>query len=111
LYKSVTIVSIEGAMTILLVVLVKGNGAIRNGRHYGQPSVYETIPGMLLQAKSRAGSRSPPRPPPRSLRLRLCRRPGAAEPGRTVGEDVADIAARFGLDAAALRRVVEEGAD
>ena len=39
------------------------------------------------------------------------RRPGAAEPKRTAAEDVSEIAARFGLDAAALRRVVEEGTD
>jgi hypothetical protein len=41
--------------------------------------------------------------------LRLCRRPGEAAPARTAGEDVATIARRFGLDAGALRRVVEEG--
>jgi hypothetical protein len=42
--------------------------------------------------------------------LRLCRRPGVAEPSWTSGEDVAEIARRFGLDAAALGRVVEEAA-
>jgi hypothetical protein len=42
--------------------------------------------------------------------LRLCRRPGVAEPGRTAEEDVAVSATRFGIDAAALRRIVEEGA-
>jgi hypothetical protein len=30
---------------------------------------------------------------------------------RTAADDVAEIAIRFGLDAAARRRVVEEGAD
>ena len=40
--------------------------------------------------------------------LRLCRRPGAAAPDRTAEEDIAEIAARYGRDAAALRRVVEE---
>jgi hypothetical protein len=39
--------------------------------------------------------------------LRLCRRPGAAAPGRTAEEDVADIAQRYGLDAAAPRRLVD----
>ena len=43
--------------------------------------------------------------------LRLCRRPGAALPSRTAAEDMVEIAACIGLDAAALRRVVEEGAD
>jgi hypothetical protein len=43
--------------------------------------------------------------------VRYLRRPGAALPSRTAEEDVTEIAARFGLDAAALRRVVEEGAD
>jgi hypothetical protein len=43
--------------------------------------------------------------------LRLCRRPGEAEPSRTVEEDVAQIAGRFGIDPAALRRAVEEAAD
>jgi hypothetical protein len=42
--------------------------------------------------------------------LRLCRRPGAGEPSWTWEEDVAEIARRFGLDAAALGRVVEEAA-
>jgi len=40
--------------------------------------------------------------------LRLCRRPGAAQPGPTAALDVAAMAARFGVDAAALRQVVEE---
>jgi hypothetical protein len=37
--------------------------------------------------------------------------PGHAAPARTAADDLAETAARFGLDAAALRRVVEEGAD
>jgi len=41
--------------------------------------------------------------------LRPCRRPGEAAPARTRGEDVVAIARRFGLDAGALRRVVEGG--
>jgi hypothetical protein len=44
------------------------------------------------------------------VRLRLCRRPSAAAPARTAEEDVAEIARHFGIDAAALRRVVEEAA-
>ena len=40
--------------------------------------------------------------------LRLCRRPGTAQPDRTTEDDVNEIARRFGIDAAALRRVVEE---
>jgi hypothetical protein len=40
--------------------------------------------------------------------LRLCRRPGAAAPGRTAEEDTAQIAGRFGIDAAALLRIVQE---
>jgi hypothetical protein len=40
--------------------------------------------------------------------LRLCRRPGAAAPGRTAAEDLAEIAGRFGLNAAALGRIVAE---
>jgi hypothetical protein len=40
--------------------------------------------------------------------VRLCRRPGVAEPDRTTEEDIAAIAGRFGIDAAALRQVVEE---
>jgi hypothetical protein len=40
--------------------------------------------------------------------LRLCCRPGAAEPSWTWEADVADIARRFGLDAAVLERVVGE---
>jgi hypothetical protein len=42
--------------------------------------------------------------------LRLCRLPGAAGPTLTADEDIAAIAARYGLDAAALRRVVRAGA-
>jgi hypothetical protein len=42
--------------------------------------------------------------------LRLCRRPGAAEPSWTCQEDVAEIARRFCLDARALGRVAEEAA-
>jgi hypothetical protein len=41
--------------------------------------------------------------------LRLCRRPGAAEPERTADQDIADIARRFNLDAVALRRIVTGG--
>jgi hypothetical protein len=40
--------------------------------------------------------------------LRLCRRPGAANPSWTWEADVAEIARRFSLDAAVLGRVVEE---
>jgi hypothetical protein len=40
--------------------------------------------------------------------VRLCRKPGAAEPHRTAGQDIEDICRRFGCDAAALRRVVAE---
>jgi hypothetical protein len=40
--------------------------------------------------------------------LRLCRRPGAAEPTRSAEQDVRAIAGHFGIDAPALRRVVEE---
>jgi hypothetical protein len=40
--------------------------------------------------------------------LRLCQMPGAAAPRRTAVQDVADICRRFGADADALRRVVEE---
>ena len=43
----------------------------------------------------------------RLRRRRLYRRPGAAAPDRTAEEDIADIARRFGLEAAALARVVE----
>jgi hypothetical protein len=42
--------------------------------------------------------------------LRLCRRPGAAEPTSTAEGDVARIAARFGLDAVALFWIVQETA-
>jgi hypothetical protein len=38
--------------------------------------------------------------------VRLCRRQGAA-PGRTVAQDVDEIAGRIGIDAASLRWVVE----
>ena len=40
--------------------------------------------------------------------LRLCHRPGAAEPSWTAEADVAEIARRFGLDAAPLGSVVED---
>jgi hypothetical protein len=39
--------------------------------------------------------------------VRLCRRPGAVEPQRTA-EDVDVIAKRYGVDAAALARIVAE---
>jgi hypothetical protein len=42
--------------------------------------------------------------------LRLCRRPGAAEPTWTPEQDVLAIAGHFGIDAAAMRPVVEEAA-
>jgi len=42
-------------------------------------------------------------------RLPLCRRPGAA-PSRTADDDIAEIARHFGIDAAALLRIVEEAA-
>jgi hypothetical protein len=42
--------------------------------------------------------------------VRLCRRPGAAEPCWTWEADGVEIARRFGLDAEALGRVVEEAA-
>jgi hypothetical protein len=42
--------------------------------------------------------------------LRLCWWPSAALPLRTAEEDVTAIAERFGIDAGALRRVVEEAA-
>jgi hypothetical protein len=38
--------------------------------------------------------------------LRLCRRPGAAEPDRSAEQDVADIVRRFGIELTVLRRVV-----
>jgi hypothetical protein len=38
--------------------------------------------------------------------LRLCRRPGAAEPERTAEEDIEDFRRRFGVNAEALRRVL-----
>jgi hypothetical protein len=41
-------------------------------------------------------------------RLRLCRRPGTAEPDWTADEGVAMIAGRFGIDATALRRILKE---
>jgi hypothetical protein len=40
--------------------------------------------------------------------LRLCRRPGAAEPERTADDDMRVIARRFALDEEALRRVVND---
>ncbi|HKI37990.1 MAG TPA: hypothetical protein VKA46_39415 [Gemmataceae bacterium] len=40
--------------------------------------------------------------------LRLCRRPGAAAPERTTDQDISDIARRFGIDPAALARIVQE---
>jgi hypothetical protein len=52
-------------------------------------------------------------PPAVLTLLRLCRRPGAAAPGAaapgpTAEDDVAKIAHHFGVDAAALWRMVEE---
>jgi hypothetical protein len=43
--------------------------------------------------------------------LRLCRRPGTAEPDRTTEDDVEEIARRFGIDAPALARIVEGAED
>jgi hypothetical protein len=40
--------------------------------------------------------------------LRLCHRPGTAEPSWPTEEDVLEIARRFGMDAAALGKVIEE---
>jgi hypothetical protein len=40
--------------------------------------------------------------------LRLCRRPGVAEPERTAEEDIDGIAKRFNLDTPALRRVIAD---
>jgi hypothetical protein len=40
--------------------------------------------------------------------LRLCRRPGLAAPERMGEEDIEEIAQRFAVDAAALRRVFME---
>jgi hypothetical protein len=40
--------------------------------------------------------------------LRLCRRPGAAEPNWTMEEDVEEIARRFGINPAALARIIGE---
>jgi hypothetical protein len=40
--------------------------------------------------------------------LRLCRRPGTAQPDRTTEEDVREIARRFAVDPAALARIVKE---
>jgi len=40
--------------------------------------------------------------------LRLCRRPGTAEPVWTMDEDVNEIAKRFSIDADALRMIVNE---
>jgi hypothetical protein len=39
--------------------------------------------------------------------LRLCRMPGGGDPGRSVGQDVRDVARHFGIDPAGLARVVE----
>jgi hypothetical protein len=39
--------------------------------------------------------------------LRLCRRPGTA-PGRSLAEDVAEVARRFAVDPVALRRILSE---
>jgi hypothetical protein len=41
--------------------------------------------------------------------LRLCRRPGSAEPLRLTKEDIEVIARRFAINAAALRRLLAEG--
>jgi hypothetical protein len=43
--------------------------------------------------------------------LRLACRPGAALSSRTAADDVVEIAARFGLDAAALRRILADTAE
>jgi hypothetical protein len=40
--------------------------------------------------------------------VRLCRRPGAAEPDRGAEQDIDDICRRFGIDPAALRRVLAD---
>jgi hypothetical protein len=45
----------------------------------------------------------------RLVDLRLCRRPGAALPQRTVEQDIHDIAARYGVNAAVLASIVREG--
>ena len=42
------------------------------------------------------------------LSLRLCRRPGAAEPDHTAAQDIADIAARFSINPAVLGQIVGE---
>jgi hypothetical protein len=39
--------------------------------------------------------------------LRLCRRPGTA-PGQSLAEDVAEVARRFAVDPAVLRRILSE---
>ncbi len=46
-----------------------------------------------------------------ALRICGCASPGAALPSRTPTDDGVEITQRFGLDAAALRGVVEVGAD
>ncbi len=40
--------------------------------------------------------------------LRLCRRPGTGEPGRTLQGDVEEIARRFAVEPAVLARIVKE---
>ena len=40
--------------------------------------------------------------------LRLCRRPGTAQPDRTTEEDIEEIARRFAVDPAVLARIVRE---
>jgi hypothetical protein len=47
---------------------------------------------------------------PELTALRLCRRPGAAALEWTAEEDIADIAERFGIDPATLRRIMCETA-
>jgi hypothetical protein len=43
--------------------------------------------------------------------LRLCRRPGTDAPYRSARQDVDEIARRFGIDAEALWRVLEDAGD
>jgi hypothetical protein len=40
--------------------------------------------------------------------LRLCRRPGIAEPDRSTEQDIGDIARRFGIDSEVLRLILNE---
>jgi hypothetical protein len=40
--------------------------------------------------------------------LRLCRRPGTAEPGRRLEGDIDEIVRRFAVDPAVLARIVKE---